>query len=165
MKKRSFLRVFIPSVLCCILLALAALLTLNALNRHRMLKAVRLENAAGLRQIDYTNWSDPLRYKDGYEIMAFSVDEQSWKMPEEWTREADTTDLSDLEESLHISLDYQGIWGLSLGGVDCSAWYFTDGRNTEKPFDQRDFYLGYLNNNIGKKLIFIYHGHHLHGIE
>ena len=69
MKKRSFLRVFIPSVLCCILLVLAALLTLNALNRHRMLKAVRLENTAGLRQIDYTNWSDPLRYKDGYEIM------------------------------------------------------------------------------------------------
>ncbi len=131
-----------------------------------MLKAVRLENAAGLRQIDYTNWSDPLRYKDGYEIMEFSVDEQSWKMPEEWTREADAVDLSDLEESLHITLDYQGILGLSLGGTDnYAAWYFTDGRNTEKPLDQREFYLGYLYNDIGKKLIFIYHGHHLYGLN
>ncbi len=165
MKKRSFLRFFIPSLLCCILLALAAFSALNAVNRHRMLNAVRLENAAGLRQVDYTNWSDPLRYKDGYEIMAFAVDEQSWKLPEEWTREADITDLSVLEESLHISLDYQGILGLSLGGYECSAWFFADRRDAEKPFDQRDYYLGYLYNSYEDELIFIYHGHHLYGLN
>ena len=165
MKSKKRIRILIGVFLIVLLALFAFRVIQNSLNRNRLLKAVHLENAAGLRQIDYCSWTDPLKYKDSYEIMAFSVDVQNWKVPEEWTKEPNPIDLSELETSLQIVLDYQGILGLSLGGIECSAWFFTDGRDAGKPFEQREFYLGYVFDNYGKPLIFIYHRHHLYGIE
>ncbi|MBR5109571.1 MAG: hypothetical protein IK099_05190 [Clostridia bacterium] len=165
MRSKKIIRIVIGVFLFVLLAFIGFRFIRNSLNRSRLLKAVHLENTAGLRQIDYCSWTDPLQYKDGFEIMAFSADKQSFRTPEEWIEEPKPLDLSELEASLHIVLDYGGILGLSLGGDVCSAWFFAEGRDAGKPFEQREYYLGYLYDNYGEPLIFIYHGHHLYGIE
>jgi len=165
MKDKKTIRILIAALFCVLLVFFGVRFIQNMINRNRLLKAVHLENTAGLRQIDYVNWTDLMQYKDGYEIMAFSVDDPQWDIPDEWTIETPALLIDELGKSLDIRLDEKAIIGLSLGGVDCSAWFFVDGREKEKPAGQREYHLGYLYDHYNNPLIFIYRGHHLYGME
>ena len=100
-----------------------------------------------------------------HKYLNIKVDDPQWEIPDEWTRETPALLIDELGKCLDIRLDEKAIIGLSLGGVDCSAWFFVDGREKEKPAGQREYYLGYLYDHYNNPLIFIYRGHHLYGME
>lgn len=129
-----------------------------------MLTAVGLEEEAGLKQVDYTYWRDPLQYTDGYEIMAFAVDEAVWNPPDSRSREPKVTGVDVIATALDIDLNADGISDLSLGGENCGVWFFEDHRS-DRPFDQQDFYFAYCDENYENDVVlFIYRGHSFYGI-
>lgn len=145
-------------ILCGLILLYCAASSLqNQANRARLLAAVDLDQTPGLKQIDYAYWYDWLQYTDGYEIMAFSVDETQWKMPATWTACDTAVDIDDIAAQMGISLNTNAIFNLSLGGYDCTAWYFADNR-ADRPTSEQEFYFAYC---YGGDLIFVYRGHHL----
>ncbi len=95
----------------------------------RMLRAVGLEQYPGLRRIDYSEWTDPLHYCPGYEIMAFSVDGNHFDVPDCWETSAEPVDLEEFEQWYHTDIYVSEVLALSLGGDDCVAWRFVDHRD------------------------------------
>ena len=136
----------------------------HSARRARLLQAVHLENAAGLKETGYTNWTDWLKYKDGYEIMAFSADKEKWKAPSEWTQEQTPVSLDELQNALKVHLDPQGIDRLNVTAGKCSSWYFLDHRGEETPFKQREYCLAYADETADSLTIVIYRAHDLYGI-
>ncbi len=133
--------------------------------RTRLLQAVHLESATGLKERGYTNWTDWLKYKDGYEIIVFSVDKEKWQTPAEWTQEQTPVTLDEVESALGVRLDRQGLNKLNAAAGPCFAWFFLDAREDEKPFDQREYYLAYVAETADSLTVVIYRGHSLHGIN
>ena len=132
----------------------------------RMLAAVDLGGHSELHVSGSSSWIDLLKYKDGYEIMLFSPSpehEQDWTPPASWVRES--LPVEELAERLQIRLDPEDVWQTgysSMGGDHCDAWFFLDRRDPELPFEEREYYLGYWDES--RKMIYVYHGHHLWGI-
>ena len=161
MKKMKFYLI----VLLCIVLSILAV---KALQNHtacaRMLHAVGLDDGAGLQQVDYAYWRDPLKYVDGYEIMAFAVDEAVWNPPDSWTKATKLTSIDSIATELGIDLNMKAILNLSLGGENCGVWFFADHR-ADRPFDQQDFYFAYCDETYRNNVVlFVYRGHSLYGI-
>lgn len=136
----------------------------SALATPRMLRAVGLERYPGLRRIDYSEWTDPLRYSSGFEIMAFSVDGDCFDPPAGWETSDDPVYIEDFDQRYQIDIYVNEVVALSLGGDDCVAWRFVDHRDESIAFDQRDYYLAYCYRAYNKDLLFIYRGHHLYGL-
>ena len=137
---------------------------LNHIARTRMLHAVGLDESTGLRQVDYAYWCDPLKYVDGYEIMAFAVDEAGWSTPDRWNTETQLASVDDIAANLGININTDAILNLSLGGENCGTWFFVDNR-ANRPFDEQDFYFVYCDETYSNSIVlFIYRGHHLYGI-
>ena len=149
----------------CLILGILVVLTLqNQLNRNRMLKTVGLDESYGLKQVDYSCWRDPLRYGDGYEIMVFAINDESWIPPESWIEESEHVSVDEIAGEIGIGLNTNAILDLSLGGERCKAWFFTDHR-TDRPFSEQDFYFAYCDETYGNRVVvFIYRGHHLYGM-
>ena len=151
--------------LACVLLCLGVSLHfVNSARHDRMLQAVGLDGVPGLRQVDYARWHDPLQYTDGYEIMAFAIDEALWQAPAGWTEEAGGIDVSGLAGRLAAQVNTDAILNLSLGGMNCHAWFFADHRDG-RPFDEQEFYLAWCDATYPDSMVvFIYRGHHLYGL-
>lgn len=159
-RRKAILLVLLCIVLCCF----ATKMVLNHIARSRMLQAVGLDESAGLTQIDYAYWCDPLKYTDGYEIIAFAVNEETWTTPDGWFRNAELTSVDDIADELVISVNTDAILNLSLGGENCGTWYFVDNR-ADRPFDEQDFYFAYCDDTFSNSVVlFIYRGHHLWGL-
>ncbi len=165
MKNRKAIIFIIGVVLCgLIVLGIVSLIQHNTA-RGRLLQAVHLDNATGLKETGYINWNDWLKYKTGYEIMAFSCDKTLWKTPEDWTQEQTPLSLENLESKLGIRLDHQGIGKLNVTVCNCTSWFFLDHRDAEVPFDQREYCLAYVDETADSPVVVIYRSHDLYGIE
>ena len=133
---------------------------------ERMLAAVDLEGHSELHASGYDSWTDPLKYKDGFELMLFAPgreQQQDWMPPASWTRES--LSVADLAERLQLHINSEDVWKVgysSMGGDHCDAWFFSDNRDPELPFEAQEYYLGYWDESRG--MIYVYHGHHLWGI-
>lgn len=120
----------------------------------RMLTAVDLGGHSELDVYGYSSWTDPQKYKDGYEIMLLGSNreqESVWTPPDSWVKES--LPVADLAERLQIQLNPEDIWqaGYStMGGDHCDAWFFLDRRAPELPFEEQEYYLGY-DIDIGNK--------------
>ena len=157
----------IKRLLCVLLVLAVALLAANGvgnrMKRDRMLRSVGLDRITDIKQIDYACWNDALKYTDGYEIMVFTVEPSQWHVPTDWTVEETLVDIDKPAAEVDISLNTDAILDLSLGGMNCSSWYFVDNR-AEGSFDQQDFYFAYCDDTYDNNIvIFIYRGHHLYG--
>lgn len=160
MKLKNILIVLLCTVFCFI----AAKAAQNHIVRSRMLKAVGLGESAGLTKVDYVYWCDPLKYTDGYEVMAFAVDEAIWRPPDNWNRKVPPESVDDIAAELKISMNTNVILDLGLGGMNCGTWYFADNR-AERPFDEQDFFFAYCDEIYGNGVVlFVYRGHHLWGL-
>lgn len=152
------------ALLCIALCFIATRSVLNHIARTRMLQAVGLDRSAGLTQANYAYWCDPMKYVDGYEIIAFAVDEAVWSAPDSWNTEMQLASVDDIAAKLGININTDAILNLSLGGENCGTWFFVD-RRTERPFDEQDFYFAYCDETYSDSIVlFIYRGHHLYGI-
>jgi len=130
----------------------------------RLLKAVDLDQYPGLYRVDYAEWTDPLKYTDGYEISVLKAANNHFSVPSYW-KYADTPELIEtIAQQLDLPINHTAYLNLSLGGSDCYAWRIIDRRSNSIPFDEREFYLVWCSSNYGEDLIFIYRGHHLYGI-
>lgn len=162
--RRKRHRVFLCVLLCSAICFSMILYWLNNSNRTRMLRMVDLENASGLKQVDYAYWRDPLKYGHGYEIMTFTVEDVLWSPPGSWSIEAVQDSIDTVANRLGIELNSNAILNLSLGGTDCKSWFFADQR-ANRPFDEQDFYFAYCDETYeNRKVIFVYRGHHLYGL-
>jgi len=161
MKKTKF---YLIALLCIVLSILAVKTLQNHTACVRMLRAVGLTDGVGLQRVDYSYWKDPLKYVDGYGIMAFAVDEAAWSPPANWTKEPKPTSVNIIAAELGISLNTDAILNLSLGGENCGTWFFADHRS-DNPFNQQDFYFAYCDETYKSNVIlFIYRGHSLYGL-
>ena len=161
MKKKRFV---LGSLLCACVVLVATCQWWSHIRCNQMLRAVGLQEMSGLTKTDHVYWRDWLQYADGYEIAVFAVDEAQWNTPETWTREIDAVYVNDLADQLGVDIHSDAIFDLSLGGLEGSSWIFVDNR-ADRPFDQQDFYLAYLDDTYHQsKLVFIYRGHHLYGV-
>ena len=133
---------------------------------RRFLPAVGLEDMRENCVVMYgASWTDPLKYKDGYEFVHVDVPHDSGRkardlIPDSWTWEE--VSIEELNERLHIRVDTEAVWQDSMGGDTCRAWFFADNRSSDLPFDERDYYLGYYDGY--QDIIHIYRGHHLYGL-
>ena len=149
----------------------------NARAVDRLLRSVGLEGHAELRLAHIDRWTDPLKYKDGYEILILSNGNNEeavngrirskpsneitpWSPPDSWTIES--ISIAELSERLHVTVDLQPFSEASMGGDRCDAWFFIDRRGEDVPFEQREFFLCYYDEREDK--VYIYHGHDLYGI-
>ncbi len=134
---------------------------------QRFLPAVGLWDARESCVVMYGHsWTDPLKYKDGYEFIHVDAASDSGMsaldlVPDSWTRE--DVSIEELNQRLHILVDTEAVWQDSMGGDACRAWFFVDNRRGDLPFDERDYYLGYLDAN--QDILHIYRGHHLYGLN
>lgn len=157
MKKR--LRI----ALCIVLIVLLAAILFIENNSNRMLRAVDLTDL-GLRRVDYTYFNDFLQYVDGYEIAAYTINGTQWQSPEGWIMLDSAQSVDDLTSELGIAINMDALLNLSLGGTDCSSYCFVDNR-TATTFDEQDYYFAFCDDTYpNNPVIFIYRGHHLHGI-
>ena len=149
----------------------------NARAVDRLLRSVALEDHTELRMAYIDKWTDPLKYKDGYEILILSNGNNEvtvngrinpkpsneitpWSPPDSWTIESISID--ELSERLHVTVDLQPFSEASMGGDRCDAWFFIDRRSEDVPFEQREFFLCYYDELEDK--VYIYRGHDLYGI-
>ena len=149
----------------------------NARAVDRLLHSVGLEDHAELRMAYIDKWTDPLKYKDGYEILILSNGNNEmivngrinpnpsneimpWSPPNSWTIESSS--ITKLSERLHVTVDLQPFSEASMGGDRCDAWLFIDRRGEGIPFKQREFFLCYYDEQEDK--VYIYRGHDLYGI-
>ncbi|MBQ7455273.1 MAG: hypothetical protein IJS53_02415 [Clostridia bacterium] len=157
--KRKVFRVFI------ILLAVIAVAYLSFVvyprvrkngARYRMLAAVQIENRRGIN-LSYRSshgFRDLLSQpREDYEILQVWADSNASFdtrdiIPDSWETEEIKT--ADLCERLNIWVDIQAVWLDSMGGDECSAWYYAEG-------GEEDFYLGWYEAG-GQDIIHIYHG-------
>ena len=159
--KRKYTKIILFILLCVLLTFIAVHILLNHAIRNQMLHAAGLEGVSGLKLIDYAYWHDPLKYVDGYEIMAFSADSSKWSPPADWIREGAIVGIDKPAIKLGIDLNTNAIADLSLGGMNCSSWYFSDNR-ADQPFNKQDFYFAYCDDTYSDAImIFVYRGHHL----
>lgn len=157
MKKR--LRI----ALCIALVVLLTAILFIENNSYRMLRAMDLTDQ-GLRRVDYTYFNDFLQYVDGYEIAAYAIPDARWQPPESWVVLDSAQSVGDLASELGISINMDALLNLSLGGTDCSSYCFDDNR-AAPTFDEQDYYFAFCDDTYpNNTMIFIYRGHHLHGI-
>ena len=140
--------------------------------------SVGLEDRAELWVAYIDNWTDPLQYKDGYELLILangnndefvngkvnpkpSSERTPWSPPDSWTIES--VSIAELSERLHVTIDYQPFSEASMGGDQCDAWFFIDRRSEDIPFEKREFFLCYYHEREDN--VYIYRGHDLYGIE
>ena len=165
MRKNKLILILLGLILCGLLIfGFVSLIQHNAA-RETLLQAVHLENVSGLKETGYINWTDWLKYKDGYEIMTFSVAKDQWKTPDEWMQEDTPVSLDELQNMLKVHLDPQGIDRLNVTADSCSSWYFLDHRSAETPFDQREYDLAFVAETADSLTVVIYRGHHLYGLN
>ena len=157
MKKR------LSIALCIALIVLLAAVLFIESRSNRMLHSVNLTDLE-LKRVDYAYFKDFLQYVDGYEIAAYAVSDTQWQSPEGWIVLDSAQSVDDLAARLGININMDALLNLSLGGTDCSSYYFVD--NTTAPnFDKQDFYFAFCDDTYpNNTVIFIYRGHHLHGI-
>ena len=158
------IKAILITLLCIAFCFIATRCILNNITRTRMLQAVGLGESTGLRQEDYAYWCDPLKYIDGYEIMAFAVDEAVWSAPDSWNTEMQLASVDAIAAKLGININTDAILNLSLGGENCGTWFFVDNR-ANRTFDEQDFYFAYCDETYSDSVVlFIYRGHHMYWI-
>lgn len=149
----------------------------NARAADWLLHSVGLKDRTELRMAYIDHWTDPLKYKDGYEILILSNGNNAeivngriipkpsdkripWLPPDSWTIES--VYITELSERLRVTIDDQPFGEASMGGNRCDSWLFIDKRDQDIPFEQREFFLCYYDEREDK--VYIYRGHDLYGI-
>ena len=180
MKRRPKLMIFLILVVFIAVACIGYILISHMMRdraAERILNAVELQDRTELRLSFYENWIDPLKYKDGYEILILSngnnvdvvngriqpkpADEQTpWLPPDTWIVES--VSISELSDRLHVTVDTEAVWKASMGGDHCDAWYFLNRRGKDIPFEEREFFLCYY--DAQRDNVYIYRGHDLYGI-